>query len=78
MILDSLTCVAAVYNEGQIRVSYADGNEVCFPVSVNRRLRSQPDEKLGKIEIGHFGIHWPDLDKDLSHEGIRAGRYGQA
>ena len=70
-------CVQAVYRQGFIHVSYSDGKEVRFPISVNRRLRDQPDEKLNHIEIGHFGLSWPDLDEDLSHDGLRAGRFGQ-
>jgi hypothetical protein len=50
------------------------GKKVTFPVSINRRLRGQPEEKLANILIGHYGISWPDLDEDLSHAGLRSGR----
>jgi hypothetical protein len=75
---DLPACVQAVYQQGHISVSYTDGKEVRFPVSGNRRLRGQSEEKLNHIEIGHFGLSWPDLDEDLSHAGIRAGRFGQS
>jgi hypothetical protein len=71
-------CVQAVYRQGNICVSYADGNEVRFPISANHRLRGQTEEKLNHIEIGHFGLCWPDLDEDLSHAGLRSGRFGQS
>jgi hypothetical protein len=77
-VVDLPACVRAAYRQGLIYVSYADGNEVRFPISVNRRLRDQPEEKLNHIEIGHFGLSWPDLDEDLSHAGLRTGRFGQA
>ena len=76
-ILDLPACVQAVYRQGHICVSYADGKEVRFPITLNRRLRGQPVKKLNNIEIGHFGLHWPDLDEDLSHAGLRTGRFGQ-
>lgn len=76
VVLDLPACVRAVYQDGVIHVGYADGMEVRFAVEVNRRLRGQPQEKLNHIEIGHFGLHWPDLDEDLSHAGLRAGRFG--
>ena len=76
-VVDLPICLQAVYRQGHIYVSYADGSEVKFPVSVNRRLNGQTEEKLSHIEIGHFGIHWPELDEDLSHVGLRAGRFGQ-
>jgi hypothetical protein len=59
-------------------VFYADGLDVRFPVAANCRLRGQPDAKLNHVEIGRFGLSWPDLDEDLSHPGLRAGRFGQA
>jgi hypothetical protein len=34
-------------------------------------------EQLNNIEISPFGLHWPDLDEDLSFRGILAGNYGQ-
>ena len=77
-VVDFPACVQAFYREGHICVSYSDGKEVRFPASINHRLRSQPEEKLNHIEIGHFGIHWPDLDEDLSHAGLRAGRFGSS
>lgn len=70
-------CINASFRLGFIYVSYADGTEIRFPISANRRLRDQPEEKLNHIEIGHFGLSWPELDEDLSHEGLRAGRFGQ-
>ena len=76
-VVDLPACIRAVYKQGHIHVSYADGKEVRFPISANRRLRGQAEEKLSRIEIGHFGIHWPDLDEDLSHAGLRAGRFGR-
>jgi len=77
MALDLPACIQAVYRQGHVYVSYADGQEIRFPILANRRLRGQPEEKLNHIEIGHFGLCWPDLDEDLSHAGLRAGRFGQ-
>jgi hypothetical protein len=33
--------------------------------------------QLNNIEISPFGIHWPDLDEDLSFEGLLRGDFGQ-
>jgi len=75
-VFDLPICIRAAYEEGHIVVRYADGVEVRFPIAVNRRLRGQPGAKLNHIEIGSFGLHWPELDEDLSHAGLRAGRFG--
>jgi len=71
-------CISAGHDQGYIRVAYSDGTEVRFSISDNRRLRGQPAEKLNHIELGHFGISWPDLNEDLSHAGLLAGRFGQS
>jgi hypothetical protein len=76
-ILDVPACIRASFALGHITVSYADGSEIRFPIAANRKLRNQSAEKLNHIEIGHYGLSWPDLDEDLSHAGLRAGRFGK-
>lgn len=51
--------------------------ELRFPVSGNPRLAKGNAEQLGNIEISPFGLHWPDLDEDLSFQGLIKGDYGQ-
>ncbi len=48
-----------------------------FPVSENLRLAGGSPSQLNHIEISPFGLHWPDLDEDLSLAGIAHGNYGQ-
>lgn len=69
--------VSAHYGEGKIHVSMASGLEIAFPVKGNSRLEDKPAEHLDHIELSPFGLHWPDLDEDLSIRGILAGDYGQ-
>ena len=67
----------AVYKNGQIVVAMQSGVEIRFPVAGNPRLSQGLPEQLNNIEISPFGLHWPDLDEDLSFHGILAGNYGQ-
>jgi hypothetical protein len=30
------------------------------------------------VEVSPFGLHWPDLDEDLSFEGLLRGDFGQS
>jgi hypothetical protein len=41
-----------------------------YPVSINKDLFKAPDNKLLNFENDGFGIHWPDLDIDLSLYGF--------
>ena len=54
-----------------------DGSELRFPVADNPRLSCGAVAQLNKVEISPFGLHWPDLDEDLSFEGLRRGDFGQ-
>lgn len=69
--------LSAHHEDGKICVVMASGLEVAFPVLGNRRLEGQPRDKLNHIEISPLGLHWPDLDEDLSIRGILAGNCGQ-
>lgn len=70
--------VAAFAEQGQVCLRLSDGREVRFPATKNRRLRNATPEQLANIEIicNGTGLHWPDLDEDLSVLGILEGRLG--
>jgi hypothetical protein len=67
----------AVHRNGRIYVSMASGLDFSFPIQGNPRLEGQSEASLSKIEVSPLGLHWPDLDEDLSIRGILAGDYGQ-
>jgi hypothetical protein len=68
----------AFYENGCICIRLGDEREIRFPVAKNRRLRNAAPEQLGNIELicDGTGLHWPDLDEDLSVLGIIEGRFG--
>ena len=53
-----------------------DGREISAPLSWYPRLdNSQPRERQKWELIGRgTGIHWPELDEDISVDGLLAGR----
>jgi hypothetical protein len=69
--------VAATCKNGFITVSMESGEEIRFPVAENPRLARGTPQQLSRIEISPFGLHWPDLDEDLSFRGLLEGDYGQ-
>lgn len=68
---------SAVFRDGQIVIAMESGAEIRFPVASNPRLARGTAEQLSRIELSPYGIHWPDLDEDLSFRGLLAGDYGQ-
>jgi len=80
-MLELQTRAAEAFVEGGfIGVRLEDGREIGFPVSKNRRLREATPAQLTNIEIicNGTGLHWPDLDEDLSVLGVLEGRLGPA
>lgn len=71
------TVATAVYSNGQIVICMQSGVEMRFPVARNPRLAKGSPSQLNNIELSPFGLHWPDLDEDLSFRGIAEGNYGQ-
>ena len=57
-----------------LRVVLADGREVVAPLEWFPRLRdASPAQRANWCPIGGgVGIHWPDLDEDLSVAGLLA------
>jgi hypothetical protein len=53
------------------------GVEVRFPAQDNPRLAKGYADQLNNVEISPFGLHWLDLDEDLSLEGLLRGDFGQ-
>ncbi len=68
---------SAVFRDGEIVITMESGTEIRFPVAGNPRLARGTAEQLNHIELSPYGIHWPDLDEDLSFRGLLAGDYGQ-
>lgn len=68
---------SAVCQDGEILISMQSGREIRFPVQDNPRLARGTPAQLNHIELSPFGIHWPDLDEDLSFRGLLSGDHGQ-
>ncbi|MCG6657606.1 DUF2442 domain-containing protein [Halomonas campisalis] len=55
-------------------VELSDGRTIGVPLAWYPRLLNAPLEQLANYELSPRGIHWDDLDEDISVEGILAGR----
>ncbi|MCU1309045.1 MAG: hypothetical protein JWO20_170 [Candidatus Angelobacter sp.] len=58
-----------------LTVFLKDGRVISVPLAWYPRLaNAKPRERKNwRISGGGFGIHWPDLDEDLSTEGLLRG-----
>ncbi len=69
--------IEAGYANGNVTLVMESGRRIQFPVAGNSRLENGTPEQLNNIKLSPLGIHWPELDEDLSLRGILAGDYGQ-
>jgi hypothetical protein len=63
------------FDADNLAVRLADGRVVSAPLAwFPRLLRATPRQRR-KWELcaGDYGIHWPELDEDLSAEGLLRG-----
>ncbi|MGB8060526.1 MAG: DUF2442 domain-containing protein [Candidatus Sulfotelmatobacter sp.] len=63
------------FSDDALSVSLRDGRVISVPlVWYPRLLNATPAQRKNwKIAGGGYGIHWPDLDEDLSTEGLLRG-----
>jgi len=58
-----------------LSVDLVDGRTISVPLAWYPRLLHATEEQRSNWEIcgGGFGIHWPNLDEDLSTDGLLRG-----
>jgi hypothetical protein len=63
------------FTEDTISVCLRDGRVISVPLVWYPRLldATASQRKNWKIAGGGYGIHWPDIDEDLSTEGLLRG-----
>ncbi|OFW28632.1 MAG: hypothetical protein A3J28_16815 [Acidobacteria bacterium RIFCSPLOWO2_12_FULL_60_22] len=63
------------FTEDTMAVDLLDGRTIIVPlVWYPRLLEASPEQcRNWKISGAGYGIHWPDLDEDLSTEGLLRG-----
>jgi hypothetical protein len=61
--------------EDELKVELLDGRTVTVPLAwYPRLLHATREERANwKIAGGRYGIHWADVDEDLSSEGLLRG-----
>jgi len=62
-------------DEDTLSVNLTDGRTITVPlVWFPRLLHATPEQRANwEIAGAGFGIHWPDIDEDLSTEGLLRG-----
>ena len=63
------------FAENTISVDLLDGRTITVPLAWYPRLLHATDAQRQNWQIcgGGYGIHWPEIDEDLSTEGLLRG-----
>ena len=61
--------------EARLVVDLMDGRTIAVPLAWYPRLANATPEQRIHWELagGGYGIHWPDIDEDVSTEGLLRG-----
>ena len=65
------------FTPDELIVSLVDGRKVSVPLTWYPRLAAADDKQRARWELlgDGQGIHWPDIDEDLSVSGILRGAH---
>jgi hypothetical protein len=63
------------FTEDALCVSLRDGRKISVPLTwYPKLLHATPEQRNNwRAAGGGYGIHWPDIDEDLSTEGLLRG-----
>jgi len=63
------------FDADRLTVDLADGRTIAVPLAWYPRLdhASSAERTHWRLTGAGYGIHWPDLDEDLSTEGLLRG-----
>ncbi len=73
----SISTESVKFDEDQMWVSLSDGRVIGVPLVWFPRLMNASAAERAAVEISAFGLHWAELDEDISIQGLLAGRGDQ-
>lgn len=62
------------FDDASMWVDLSDGRTIGVPLAWFPRLLAASPSQRTKFELSPLGIHWDELDEDISIAGLLAGR----
>jgi hypothetical protein len=70
----NISAKAVRFDEYNIWIDLSDGRTLGVPLAwFPRLLHATPDQRK-RVELSRIGLHWEELDEDISITGLLAGR----
>ena len=65
------------FDEDNMWIGLSDGRQLAVPLAYFPRLQSATPEQRGQYEIsgGGTGLHWDEIDEDISVPNLLMGHY---
>ncbi len=70
----TISATAVRFDEHTMWVDLSDGRTLGVPLAWFPRLLNASTDARQRVEISRIGLHWEDLDEDISIAGLLAGR----
>jgi hypothetical protein len=70
----TISATAVRFDEHTMWVDLSDGRTLGVPLAWFPRLLQASADARQRVEISRIGLHWEDLDEDISIAGLLAGR----
>jgi hypothetical protein len=65
------------FDDDSLWVDLADGRVIAVPLAWFPRLLHATPEQRAKVQLTPRGLHWDELDEDISIDGLLSGRGDQ-
>ena len=72
-----ISAKAVRFDDDLMWVDLSDGRTIGVPYAWFPRLLNASRRQREAVEIGRFGLHWEEIDEDISVMGLLAGRRDQ-
>ena len=70
----SISATAVRFDDNTMWVDLTDGRTLGVPLAWFPRLLNATPAERARIELSRTGLHWEELDEDISIAGLIAGR----
>jgi hypothetical protein len=70
----TISPTAVRFDEHTMWVDLTDGRTIGVPLAWSPRLLNATEQERKRVELSRLGLHWEDLDEDISVSGLLAGR----
>jgi hypothetical protein len=71
--LETMEPINAACTDAELSVTLANGQKVVTPLWWYPCLLNATPAQRAHFELPPFGVHWPEIDEDLSVEGMLVG-----